>query len=114
MGCLVLLETESPGDDQVARGWPRYHGNSQSSFCGRHLRPSYMHVGGPGDPEKCNPDSLGAFRQLAKTPLFLPRRRQDLHLPSISTPQSWTRSWVKGTQWRVYQFGVPRRDPPAE
>jgi len=115
MGDLVLLETEiTPVMTKLLEG-----GLDITAIHNHILRASpatfYMHVGGHGDPEKMATLIRSALSSASKTPLFLPRRRQDLHLPSISTPQSWTRSWGQGTaNGGVYQFGVPRRDPPAE
>jgi hypothetical protein len=76
----------------------------------------YMHVGGHGDPEKMATLIRSALSSASKTP-FAPPATTAGPAPTVDldTAKLDEIMGVKGTpNGGVYQFGVPRRDPPME
>ncbi|MEA2863231.1 MAG: hypothetical protein QOC84_1187 [Bradyrhizobium sp.] len=115
MGDLVLLETEiTPVMTKLLDG-----GLDITAVHNHILRASpatfYMHVGGHGDPEKMATVIRSALAA-SKTP-FDPPATTAGPPPAIDldTAKLDQIIGVKGTAvGGVYQFGVPRRDPPME
>src|SRR5882724_6055105 len=115
MGDLVLLETEiSPVMTKLLDG-----GLDITAIHNHILRASpatfYMHVGGHGDPEKMA-EVIRSALALSQTP-FDPPTTGAAPAPAIDldTARLDDIMGVKGTvNGGVYQFGVPRRDPPME
>ena len=115
MGDLVLLETEiTPVMTKLLDG-----GLDITAIHNHILRASpatfYMHVGGHGDPEKMATVIRSALAS-SKTP-FDPPTTGAAPAPAIDldTAKLDEIMGVKGTATGgVYQFGVPRRDPPLE
>ncbi|MEA2921098.1 MAG: hypothetical protein QOF07_1061 [Bradyrhizobium sp.] len=115
MGDLVLLETEiTPVMTKLLDG-----GLEITAVHNHVLRASpatfYMHVGGHGDPEKMATVIRSAL-SASKTP-FDPPATTAGPPPAIDldTARLDQIMGVKGTAvGGVYQFGVPRRDPPVE
>src|SRR6476620_2456655 len=115
MGDLVLLETEiTPVMTKLLDG-----GLDITAVHNHILRASpatfYMHVGGHGDPEKMATVIRSALAA-SKTP-FDPPAANPPAPPAIDldTAKLDEIIGVKGTaNGGVYQFGVPRRDPPTE
>jgi hypothetical protein len=115
MGDLVLLETEiTPVMTKLLDG-----GLDITAVHNHILRASpatfYMHVGGHGDPEKMATVIRSAL-SASKTP-FDPPATTAGPPPAIDldTARLDQIMGVKGTAvGGVYQFGVPRRDPPLE
>jgi hypothetical protein len=115
MGDLVLLETEiTPVMTKLLDG-----GLDITAVHNHILRASpatfYMHVGGHGDPEKMATVIRSAL-SASKTP-FDPPATTAGPPPAIDldTARLDQIMGVKGTAvGGVYQFGVPRRDPPVE
>jgi hypothetical protein len=115
MGDLVLLETEiTPVMTKLLDG-----GLDITAVHNHILRASpatfYMHVGGHGDPEKMATVIRSALAA-SKTPLDPPATTAGpppaIDLDTAKLDQI---IGVKGTAvGGVYQFGVPRRDPPTE
>jgi hypothetical protein len=115
MGDLVLLETEiAPVMTKLLDG-----GLDITAVHNHILRASpatfYMHVGGHGDPEKMAAVIRSALAA-SKTP-FDPPPTTAGPAPAVDldTAKLDQIIGVKGTAaGGVYQFGVPRRDPPME
>src|ERR1700712_4752621 len=115
MGDLVLLETEiTPVMTKLLDG-----GLDITAIHNHILRASpatfYMHVGGHGDPEKMAAVIRSAL-SASKTP-FDPPSTTAGPPPAIDldTARLDQIMGVKGAAvGGVYQFGVPRRDPPVE
>src|SRR6478609_6304232 len=115
MGDLVLLETEiAPVMSKLLDG-----GLDITAVHNHVLRASpatfYMHVGGHGDPEKMAAVIRSALAA-SKTP-FDPPPTTAGPAPAVDldTAKLDQIIGVKGTSvGGVYQFGVPRRDPPTE
>jgi hypothetical protein len=116
MGDLVLLETEiTPVMTKLLDG-----GLDITAIHNHILRASpatfYMHVGGHGDPEKMATLIRSALSSASKTP-FAPPATTAGPAPTVDldTAKLDEIMGVKGTaNGGVYQFGVPRRDPPME
>jgi hypothetical protein len=116
MGDLVLLETEiTPVMTKLLEG-----GLDITAIHNHVLRASpatfYMHVGGHGDPEKMATLIRLALSSASKTP-FAPPATTAGPAPTVDldTAKLDEIMGVKGTaNGGVYQFGVPRRDPPME
>jgi hypothetical protein len=116
MGDLVLLETEiTPVMTKLLEG-----GLDITAIHNHILRASpatfYMHVGGHGDPEKMATLIRLALSSASKTP-FAPPATTAGPAPTVDldTAKLDEIMGVKGTaNGGVYQFGVPRRDPPTE
>src|SRR5712675_1771534 len=116
MGDLVLLESEiTPVMTKLLDG-----GLDITAIHNHILRASpatfYMHVGGHGDPEKMATLIRSALSSASKTP-FVPPATTAGPAPAVDldTAKLDEIMGVKGTaNGGVYQFGVPRRDPPAE
>jgi hypothetical protein len=115
MGDLVLLESEiTPVMTKLLEG-----GLDITAVHNHILRASpatfYMHVGGHGDPEKMAAVIRSALAA-SKTP-FDPAPTTAGPAPAVDldTAKLDQIIGVKGTAvGGVYQFGVPRRDPPTE
>jgi hypothetical protein len=115
MGDLVLLETEiTPVMTKLLEG-----GLDITAVHNHILRASpatfYMHVGGHGDPEKLA-TAIRSALSASKTP-FDPPATSAGPPPAIDldTARLDQIMGVKGAAvGGVYQFGVPRRDPPVE
>jgi len=116
MGDLVLLETE------IAPVMTRLldSGLDITAVHNHVLRASpatfYMHVAGHGDPEKMAASIRSALASASKTPFDPPATTAgpaptiDLDTAAIDAAMA-----AKGTvNGGVYQFGIPRRDPPTE
>ena len=116
MGDLVLLETEiTPVMTKLLSS-----GLDITAIHNHILRASpatfYMHVGGHGDPEKMASAIHEALSSSSNTP-FDPPPASPPPAPTIDldTSKLDTIMMVKGTSnGGVYQFNVPRRDPPSE
>jgi hypothetical protein len=116
MGDLVLLETEiTPVMTKLLDS-----GLEITAIHNHILRASpatfYMHVGGHGDPEKMAASIRSALSSASKTPFDPPATtagpapKIDLDTTGIDQAMG-----AKGTaNGGVYQFGIPRRDPPTE
>jgi hypothetical protein len=115
MGDLVLLDTEiTPVMTRLLEG-----GLDITAIHNHILRASpatfYMHVGGHGDPEKMATVIRSAL-SVSKTP-FDPPATTAGPAPAVDldTAKLDEIIGVKGNAvGGVYQFGVPRRDPPME
>jgi len=115
MGDLVLLETEiNPVMTKLLEG-----GLDITAVHNHILRASpatfYMHVGGHGDPEKMAAVIRSAL-SVSKTP-FDPPATTAGPAPAVDldTAKLDEIIGVKGNAvGGVYQFGIPRRDPPME
>src|SRR5450631_569768 len=116
MGDLVLLETEiTPVMTRLLNS-----GLDITAIHNHILRASpatfYMHVAGHGDPEKMATLIRLALSSASKTP-FAPPATTAGPAPTVDldTAKLDEIMGVKGTaNGGVYQFGVPRRDPPTE
>lgn len=116
MGDLVLLETEiTPVMTKLLNG-----GLDITAIHNHILRASpatfYMHVGGHGDPEKMAATIHEALSSSSKTP-FDPPPASPVPVPPIEldTAKLDTIMMAKGiSNGGVYQFNIPRRDPPTE
>jgi hypothetical protein len=116
MGDLVLLETEiTPVMTKLLDG-----GLDITAIHNHILRASpatfYMHIAGHGDPEKMAASIRSALSSASKTPFDPPATTAgpapaiDLDTTKIDEAMA-----AKGTaNGGVYQFGIPRRDPPTE
>jgi hypothetical protein len=116
MGDLVLLEAEiTPVMTKLLDS-----GLEITAIHNHILRASpatfYMHIGGHGDPEKMAAAIRSALSSASKTPFEPPATTAgpaptiDLDTASIDQAMG-----TKGTaNGGVYQFGIPRRDPPTE
>src|SRR5450755_1316074 len=116
MGDLVLLETEiTPVMTKLLDG-----GLDITAIHNHILRASpatfYMHVGGHGDPEKMATLIRLALSSGSKTPFAPPATTAGpAATVDLDTAKLDEIMGVKGTaNGGVYQFGVPRRDPPME
>jgi hypothetical protein len=116
MGDLVLLETEiTPVMTKLLDG-----GLDITAIHNHILRASpatfYMHVGGHGDPEKMATLIRSALSSASKTPFAAPATTAGpAPTVDLDTAKLDEIMGVKGTaNGGVYQFGVPRRDPPTE
>jgi hypothetical protein len=116
MGDLVLLETEiTPVMTKLLDG-----GLDITAIHNHVLRASpatfYMHVGGHGDPEKMATLIRLALSSGSKTPFAPPATTAGpAATVDLDTAKLDEIMGVKGTaNGGVYQFGVPRRDPPME
>ena len=116
MGDLVLLETEiTPVMTKLLDG-----GLDITAIHNHVLRASpatfYMHVGGHGDPEKMATLIRSALSSASKTPFAAPATTAGpAPTVDLDTAKLDEIMGVKGTaNGGVYQFGVPRRDPPME
>jgi len=116
MGDLVLLETEiTPVMSKLLDG-----GLDITAIHNHILRASpatfYMHVGGHGDPEKMATLIRSALSSGSKTPFAPPATTAGpAATVDLDTAKLDEIMGVKGTaNGGVYQFGVPRRDPPME
>ena len=116
MGDLVLLETEiTPVMTKLLDG-----GLDITAIHNHILRASpatfYMHVGGHGDPEKMATLIRSALSSGSKTPFAPPATTAGpAATVDLDTAKLDEIMGVKGTaNGGVYQFGVPRRDPPTE
>jgi Domain of Unknown Function (DUF1259) len=116
MGDLVLLETEiTPVMTKLLDG-----GLDITAIHNHVLRASpatfYMHVGGHGDPEKMATLIRLALSSGSKTPFAPPATTAGpAATVDLDTAKLDEIMGVKGTaNGGVYQFGVPRRDPPTE
>jgi hypothetical protein len=115
MGDLVLLETEiAPVMTKLLES-----GLDITAIHNHILRASpatfYMHVGGHGDPEKMA-TAIRSALSASRTP-FDPPATTAGPAPAVDldTAKLDQIIGVKGTAvGGVYQFGVPRRDPPTE
>jgi hypothetical protein len=76
----------------------------------------YMHVGGHGDPEKIAAAIHAALSSASKTPFDPPATTAAAPPPiDLATADIDAAMGAKGTaNGGVYQFGIPRRDPPRE
>jgi hypothetical protein len=116
MADLVLLETEiTPVMTKLLDG-----GLDITAIHNHVLRASpatfYMHVGGHGDPEKMATLIRLALSSASRTP-FAPPATTAGPAPNVDldTAKLDEIMGVKGTaNGGVYQFGVPRQDPPME
>jgi hypothetical protein len=116
MGDLVLLETEiTPVMTKLLNS-----GLEITAIHNHILRASpatfYMHVGGHGDPEKIASAIHEALSSSSKTP-FDPPPASPTPAPPIDldTAKLDTIMMAKGaSNGGVYQFNIPRRDPPKE
>ncbi len=116
MADLVLLETEiTPVMTKLLDG-----GLDITAIHNHVLRASpatfYMHVGGHGDPEKMATLIRFALSSASRTP-FAPPATTAGPAPNadLDTAKLDEIMGVKGTaNGGVYQFGVPRQDPPME
>jgi hypothetical protein len=116
MGDLVLLETEiTPVMTKLLDS-----GLDITAIHNHILRASpatfYMHVAGHGDPEKMAAAIRAALSSASKTP-FDPPATTAGAAPNIDldTAKIDEAMRAKGTaNGGVYQFGIPRRDPPME
>jgi hypothetical protein len=116
MGDLVLLETEiTPVMTKLLDG-----GLDITAIHNHILRASpatfYMHVGGHGDPEKMATLIRSALSSASKTPFAAPATTAEpAPTVDLDTAKLDEIMGAKGTaNGGVYQFGVPRRDPPME
>jgi hypothetical protein len=116
MGDLVLLETEvTPVMTKLLTS-----GLDITAIHNHILRASpatfYMHVGGHGDPEKMASAIREALLSSSKTPFAPPPESAPPASPiDLDTSKLDTIMMVKGvSNGGVYQFNVPRRDPPKE
>ena len=116
MGDLVLLETEITG----AMTRLLNSGLEITAIHNHILRASpatfYMHIGGHGDPEKMASAIREALSSSSKTP-FDPPPASPPPAPAIDldTAKLDTIMMAKGvSNGGVYQFNIPRRDPPTE
>lgn len=116
MGDLVLLETEiTPVMTQLLNS-----GLDITAIHNHILRASpptfYMHVGGHGDPEKMASAIHAALSSSSKTPFDPPSTSAPSAVPiDLDTAKLDTIMVAKGvSNGGVYQFNVPRRDPPKE
>src|SRR3954470_9716962 len=116
MGDLVLLEAEiTPVMTKLLDS-----GLEITAIHNHILRASpatfYMHIGGNGDPEKMAASIRSALSSASKTP-FEPPATTAGPAPAIDldTAKIDEAMAAKGTaNGGVYQFGIPRRDPPKE
>ena len=114
MGDLVLLETEvNPVMSKLLEG-----GLEVTAVHNHLLRASpatfYMHVGGHGDPVKIAQALHGALAA-SKTPLAAPTPPATPPAVDLDTAKLDQIMGAKGqANGGVYQFGVPRREPPTE
>jgi hypothetical protein len=114
MGDLVLLETEiNPVMSKLLDG-----GLEVTAVHNHLLRASpatfYLHVGGHGDPVKIA-QALHAALALSKTPLAPPSAPSTPPAVDLDTAKLDAIIGAKGqANGGVYQFGVPRREPPTE
>lgn len=114
MGDLVLLETEiNPVMSKLLDG-----GLEVTAVHNHLLRASpatfYMHVGGHGDPVKIG-ETLHAALAVSKTPLAPPAAPATSPAVDLDTAKLDAIIGAKGqANGGVYQFGVPRREPPTE
>jgi hypothetical protein len=116
MGDLVLLETEiTPVMTRLLES-----GLDITAIHNHILRASpatfYMHIAGHGDPEKMAASIRSALSSASKTPFDPPATTAGpaptVDLDSASIDQAMG---AKGSaNGGVYQFGIPRRDPPME
>jgi hypothetical protein len=116
MGDLVLLETEiTPVMTKLLDG-----GLDITAIHNHVLRASpatfYMHVSGHGDPEKMATLIRSALSSASKTPFAAPATTAGpAPTVDLDTAKLDEIMGVEGTaNGGVYQFGVPRRDPPME
>src|SRR6202171_5713004 len=116
MGDLVLLETEiTPVMTKLLDS-----GLDITAIHNHILRASpatfYRHVGGHGDPEKMATLIRSALSSASKTPFAAPATTAGpAPTVDLDTAKLDEIMGVKGTaNGGVYQFGVPRRDPPTE
>jgi hypothetical protein len=116
MGDLVLLETEiTPVMTKLLDS-----GFDITAIHNHILRASpatfYMHVAGHGDPEKMAASIRGVLSSESRTP-FDPPATTAAAAPAVDldTAKLDEAMGAKGTvNGGVYQFGIPRRDPPTE
>jgi hypothetical protein len=114
MGDLVLLETEiNPVMSKLLDG-----GLEVTAVHNHLLRASpatfYMHVGGHGDAVKIA-QALHAALAVSKTPLAPPSAPSTPPAVDLDTAKLDAIIGAKGqANGGVYQFGVPRREPPTE
>lgn len=116
MGDLVLLETEiTPVMTKLLDS-----GFDITAIHNHILRASpatfYMHVAGHGDPEKMAASIRGVLSSESRTP-FDPPATTAGAAPAVDldTAKLDEAMGAKGTvNGGVYQFGIPRRDPPTE
>jgi hypothetical protein len=116
MGDLVLLETEiTPVMTKLLDS-----GLDVTAIHNHILRASpatfYMHIAGHGDPEKMAASIHAALSSASKTPFDPPATTAgpapNLDLDTAKIDETMR---AKGTvNGGVYQFGIPRRDPPME
>jgi hypothetical protein len=116
MGDLVLLETEiTPVVTRLLNS-----GLEITAIHNHILRASpatfYMHVGGHGDPEKMASAIREALSSSSKTPFDPPPASPPPAPPiDLDTAKLDTIMMAKGvSNGGVYQFNIPRRDPPTE
>jgi Domain of Unknown Function (DUF1259) len=116
MGDLVLLETEiTPVMTKLLNS-----GLDITAIHNHILRASpatfYMHVGGHGDPEKMASAIHEALSSSSKTPFDPPPASPSPAPPiDLDTAKLDTIMMAKGiSNGGVYQFNIPRRDPPRE
>jgi Domain of Unknown Function (DUF1259) len=116
MGDLVLLETEiTPVMTKLLNS-----GLDITAIHNHILRASpatfYMHVGGHGDPEKMASAIHEALSSSSKTPFDPPPASPPPAPPiDLDTAKLDTIMMAKGaSNGGVYQFNIPRRDPPRE